>query len=56
VGAQFYATAVPSVTSGVGLSGTRRFAILEDGVQRGDASFAVPADHAEVEAMAALTN
>jgi type IV pilus assembly protein PilA len=56
MGAQFYVTAVPSITSGVGLSGTRRFALMEDGVQRGDASFAVPADHAEVAAMAPLGN
>jgi prepilin-type N-terminal cleavage/methylation domain-containing protein len=56
MGAQFFATAVPSITSGVGLSGTRRFAIMEDGVQRGDPSFTVPADHVEVEAMATLGN
>lgn len=56
IAAQFYATAVPTSTSGVGQSGTRRFAIMEDGVQRGDATFTVPADHAEVEAMLPLTN
>lgn len=56
IAAQFYATAVPSITSGPGLSGTRRFAINEDGVQRGDSSFTVPANHAAVEAMQPLGN
>lgn len=55
-GAQFYATAVPTSTSGVSQSGTRRFAIMEDGVQRGDTTLTVPADHAEVEAMLPLSN
>ena len=54
LGAIFYATAVPISTSGVGLSGTRRFAITEDGVQRGDATLTVPADHAEVVGMQPL--
>jgi prepilin-type N-terminal cleavage/methylation domain-containing protein len=54
--AQFYLTAVPSTTSGPGLSGTRRFAMTEDGVQRGDSTFTVPANHAEVEAMQPLGN
>ena len=56
IGAQFYATAVPTTTSGPGQSGTRRFAIMEDGVQRGDAIVTVPVDHAEVEGMPALGN
>jgi prepilin-type N-terminal cleavage/methylation domain-containing protein len=56
IGAQFYASAVPISTSGVGLSGTRRFAITEDGVQRGDGSFTVPADHATVQGMQPLNN
>jgi type IV pilus assembly protein PilA len=56
IAAQFYATAVPTTTSGPGLSGTRRFALMEDGVQRGDTSFTVPANHAEVEAMQPLSN
>lgn len=56
IAAEFYVTAVPTTTSGVGLSGTRRFAITEDGVQRGDTTLTVPADHAEVVAMAPLGN
>lgn len=54
--AQFYTTALPMITSGPTASGTRRFAMTEDGVQRGDASFALPADHAEVEGMLPLGN
>ena len=34
--ALFYATAAPTITSGVGKSGTRRFGISEDGVLHGD--------------------
>lgn len=34
--AQFYATAVPIITSGPGQTGTRRFGITEDGVGHGD--------------------
>ena len=51
VGAQFYVTAVPITTSGYSLSGTRRFALTEDGVVRGDTSLTVPADHTAVEGM-----
>jgi prepilin-type N-terminal cleavage/methylation domain-containing protein len=54
VAAQFYATAVPISTSGVGQTGTRRFAIVEDGVLRGDTTFTVPANHAAVEAIQPL--
>jgi len=56
IAAQFYATSVPSSSSGVGQTGTRRFAITEDGVLRGDPAFTVPADHAAVEAMQPLGN
>lgn len=34
--ALFYATAVPTITSGVGKTGTRRFGISEDGILHGD--------------------
>jgi len=34
----FYATAVPTNTSGVSQSGTRRFGITDDGVMHGDAT------------------
>jgi prepilin-type N-terminal cleavage/methylation domain-containing protein len=56
IAAQFYATAVPIASSGIGQSGTRRFAMTEDGVQRADATFTVPADHAEVLGMPPLNN
>ncbi len=56
IAAQFYATAVPTSSSGVGQTGTRRFAIMEDGVPRGDTTFAVPADLNEVLAMPPLGN
>lgn len=52
--AQFYTTAVPTSTSGVSQTGTRRFAMTEDGVLRGDSTLTVPADHAAVEAMQPL--
>lgn len=54
VPAQFYVTAVPTSTSGVGQTGTRRFALIEDGVIRGDTTLTVPADHAAVEGMPPL--
>jgi prepilin-type N-terminal cleavage/methylation domain-containing protein len=56
IGAQFYATAVPATTSGAGKSGTRRFAIGEDGVPKADLTLTVPADRAEVQSMPAIGN
>jgi type IV pilus assembly protein PilA len=56
IAAQFYATAVPTATSGVGQTGTRRFGVIEDGVIRGDTTTTVPADHDEVEAMPPIGN
>jgi prepilin-type N-terminal cleavage/methylation domain-containing protein len=55
---QYYATAVPVTTSGVGATGTRRFGISEDGVMHGDSggSLAVYADEAAVQAASALGN
>jgi prepilin-type N-terminal cleavage/methylation domain-containing protein len=43
--AEFWAFAVPSVTSGVGQTGTRRFAIANDGVLRGDTTLTAPPDY-----------
>jgi type IV pilus assembly protein PilA len=40
--AQFFAYALPQTTSGVGQTGTRRFAIAEDGVLRGDTTLSSP--------------
>jgi prepilin-type N-terminal cleavage/methylation domain-containing protein len=55
--ALFFATAVPTVTSGVGQTGTRRFGMSEDGVLRGDSlALTVYADEAAVKAAPALGN
>ena len=54
--ATFYATAVPSSTSGVTQTGTRRFGITQIGVLRGDTTLTAPADGAAVDAMSALGN
>ena len=56
--AQFFGTAFPSTTSGVGTTGTRRFGITEDGVLRGDTNLAagVPATEALVQAMSPVGN
>ena len=43
VPANFYATAVPVVTSGISQTGTRRFCIAEDGVSHGDSGGALAA-------------
>ena len=40
--ALFYATAVPTITSGVAQTGTRRFGIAEDGILRGDRAALTP--------------
>lgn len=39
---QFWAYAFPVTTSGITSTGTRRFAVNEDGVLRGDANLAAP--------------
>ena len=54
--AQYWGYAVPTFTSGIGQTGTRRFAISEDGVLRGDTTLTAPADVAAVRAMSALGN
>ena len=54
--AQFWVYALPTTTSGVGQTGTRRFAISEDGVLRGDTTLTAPADRAAVGNMTALGN
>jgi len=54
---QFWAYAYPTTTSGFGQTGTRRFAVSEDGVLRGDANLATPpASLAAVQAMAPMGN
>ncbi|HJZ79136.1 MAG TPA: prepilin-type N-terminal cleavage/methylation domain-containing protein [Pyrinomonadaceae bacterium] len=54
--AQFWAFAVPTTTSGIGQTGTRRFAISEDAVLRGDTTLSAPADLAAVQAMTPIGN
>jgi type IV pilus assembly protein PilA len=53
---QYWAYALPATTSGVGATGTRRFAISEDGVLRGDTTLTAPGNEAAVQAMTALGN
>jgi type IV pilus assembly protein PilA len=53
---QFWAYAIPTTTSGIGKTGTRRFSISEDGVLRGDTNLIAPADQAEVLGMGAVGN
>jgi hypothetical protein len=54
--AEFGASAVPSTTSGVSATGTRRFGITQVGVLRGDTTLTAPADVAAIDAMSALGN
>jgi type IV pilus assembly protein PilA len=51
---QFYITAVPTNTSGIGKTGTRRFAMTEDGVIRADTTLTAPADRTEAEGITPL--
>ena len=55
---QFWAFAFPTVPTGFTQTGTRRFAITEDGVLRGDVNLSAgaPADHASVLALPAMGN
>jgi prepilin-type N-terminal cleavage/methylation domain-containing protein len=55
--ALFYATAVPTVTAGIGKTGTRRFGISEDAVLRGDSIALTPyADEAAVQSAPVMGN
>lgn len=54
--ALYYAYALPTTTTGVARTGTRRFAGSTDGVLRADTDLTVPADEAAVQAMAPLGN
>ena len=53
----FHATAVPTVTTGVSQTGTRRFAVTDDGIMHGDttAPLAAPT-RAQADLMTALGN
>lgn len=55
-GAQFGATAIPAVTSGLGQTGNRRFAISQIGVLRGDTTLTAPTTVTEIDAMSATGN
>jgi type IV pilus assembly protein PilA len=54
--AQYWGYAIPTSTSGIGQTGTRRFTTSEDGVLRGDTTLSAPADIAAVKAMSPLGN
>lgn len=54
--AQYWAYAIPTITSGIGQTGTRRFAISEDAVLRGDTTLTAPADENEVKAISPMGN
>lgn len=55
--AQLWAYGIPSMTTWPGRTGTRRFAITEDGVLRGDTTITAPASYAAINpAMPALGN
>lgn len=53
---QYWGYAIPTITSGIGQTGTRRFGITEDGVLRRDGNLAAPADEAQVKAMPSVGN
>jgi prepilin-type N-terminal cleavage/methylation domain-containing protein len=53
---QYWAYAIPTITGGMGKSGSRRFGITEDGVLRGDGNLVAPANEAAVRAMGPVGN
>lgn len=53
---QFWAYALPATTSGIGATGTRRFAITEDAVLRADSNLSAPASEAVVQSIPPLRN
>jgi type IV pilus assembly protein PilA len=54
--ATFYASAVPTNTSGVTQTGTRRFGITQVGVMKGDTTLSAPANGAAIDAMTETGN
>jgi prepilin-type N-terminal cleavage/methylation domain-containing protein len=52
--AQFGVTAVPSITSGVAQTGTRRFAMTQVGVMRGDSTLGAPTSVSEIDSLSPL--
>ena len=53
---QYWAYAIPTITNGIGKTGSRRFGISEDGVLRGDTNLVAPADITEVQGMGPVGN
>ena len=53
---QYWLYAVPTTTSGIGQTGTRRFGMTEDAVLRGDSTLSAPAGAAAIRAMPPLGN
>jgi type IV pilus assembly protein PilA len=51
---QYWAFAIPIITSGIAQTGTRRFGVTEDSVLRGDSTLSAPADENEVKQMGPL--
>ena len=54
--AQYGEVAVPTNTSGVSQTGTRRFAMTQVGVMHGDTTLSAPADVAAIDLMAIVNN
>jgi prepilin-type N-terminal cleavage/methylation domain-containing protein len=54
--AQFGGTAVPATTTGVGQTGTRRFAITQTGVLRGDTTMTAPTTVSAIDGLSPLGN
>lgn len=54
--ALYWAYAIPTTTSGFTKTGTRRFALAEDGVLRADATLTAPANEAEIRLMSPSGN
>jgi len=54
--ATFHATANPLVTTGVSQTGTRRFAVTDDGIMHGDTDLTTVPTRAQADAMTALGN
>jgi type IV pilus assembly protein PilA len=53
---QYWAYAIPLTTSGIAQTGSRRFAMSEDGVLRADTTLTAPADANEVRNMPPVGN
>jgi type IV pilus assembly protein PilA len=54
--ATFHATANPLVTTGVSQTGTRRFAVTDDGIMHGDTDLTTVPTRAQADLMTALGN